>query len=110
MERARLKGNDGAESGCSFIRKGDLVYIMSEFVSDYYYVKGIQHDADVYSMTMELEYAEPEKKSSSKSGGDAKKEYKRRRYCEFPRRYPLCQQLSGGKRVQCESRKGENYD
>lgn len=58
-----------------FIRKGDLVYIMSEFVSDYYYVKGIQHDADVYSMTMELEYAEPEKESSSKSSGDAKKEY-----------------------------------
>lgn len=58
-----------------FIRKGDLVYIMSEFVSDYYYVKGIQHDADVYNMTMELEYAEPEKESSSKSGGDAKKEY-----------------------------------
>lgn len=41
-----------------FIRKGDLVYIMSGSVSNYYYVKSIQHDADVYSMTMELEYAE----------------------------------------------------
>lgn len=39
-----------------FIRKGDLVFIMSESVSDYYYVKSIQHDADVYSMTMHLEY------------------------------------------------------
>lgn len=43
-----------------FIRKGDLVYIMSESVSDYYYVKSIQHNADAYSMTMELEYAEQE--------------------------------------------------
>lgn len=40
-----------------FIRKGDFVYIMSELVTDYYYVTSIQHDADVCSMTMELEYA-----------------------------------------------------
>ena len=40
-----------------FIRKGDLVYIMSSFMSDYYYVKGIQHNADTYSMSMELRYA-----------------------------------------------------
>lgn len=40
-----------------FIRKGDSVYIMSEFVTDYYCVTSIQHDADVCSMTMELEYA-----------------------------------------------------
>lgn len=57
-----------------FIRKGDLVYIMSSAVSDYYYVKSIQHNADVYSMTMELEYAEPETQSSSNSSSE-KKEY-----------------------------------
>ena len=57
-----------------FIRKGDLVYIMSDFVSHYYYVNGIQHDADIFSMTMKLEYAEPEKKSS-KNGGSIQKAY-----------------------------------
>ena len=31
-----------------FIRKGDLVYIISGSVSDYYYVKSIQHNADAY--------------------------------------------------------------
>lgn len=40
-----------------FIRKGDLVYIMSDLVSGYFYVKSIQHNADAYSMTMELQYA-----------------------------------------------------
>ena len=55
-----------------FIRRGDLVYIMSSSVSDYYYVKSIQHNADVYSMTMELEYAEPETQSSGDSGSGAK--------------------------------------
>ena len=43
-----------------FVRKGDLVYIRSNFASEYYYVKSIQHDADVYGMTMELEYVELE--------------------------------------------------
>ena len=57
-----------------FVRKGDLVYIISGSVSNYYFVKSIQHNADAYSMTMELEYAEPEKKGS-KSGGDTIKEY-----------------------------------
>lgn len=38
-----------------FIRKGDLVYIMSSSISDYYYVKSIRHNADACSMTMELE-------------------------------------------------------
>lgn len=47
-----------------FVRKGDLVYIMSGSVQGYYYVKSIQHNADTYSMAMELEYAEPEKKSN----------------------------------------------
>lgn len=41
-----------------FIRKGDLVYIISGSVSDYYFVKSIQHSAESYSMTMELEIAE----------------------------------------------------
>lgn len=54
-----------------FVRKGDLVYIMSNSVSDYYYVKSIQHNADSYSMTMDLEYAEPERDS-----GQGMKEYK----------------------------------
>lgn len=56
-----------------FIRKGDLVYIMSSSVSDYYYVKSIQHNADVFSMTMDLELAEQQKKSNSK--GNTKKDY-----------------------------------
>lgn len=43
-----------------FVRKGDLVYIRSGLASEYYYVKSIQHDADVYGMTMELEHAELE--------------------------------------------------
>lgn len=57
-----------------FIRKGDLVYIMSSSVSDYYYVKSIQHNADAYSMTMELEWADPEEGASSGST-QAKKSY-----------------------------------
>ena len=56
-----------------FIRKGDLVYIMSSSISDYYYVKSIQHNADVYSMTMDLELAETSTESSSNSG--SKKDY-----------------------------------
>ncbi len=58
-----------------FIRKGDLVYIISGSVSDYYYVKSIQHNADAYSMTMELEYAEPEKAGGSGENAQEKKDY-----------------------------------
>lgn len=58
-----------------FIRKGDLVYIMSGSVSDYYYVKSIQHNADAYSMAMELEYAEPEKAGGSGESAPEKKDY-----------------------------------
>lgn len=58
-----------------FIRKGDLVYIISSSVSDYYYVKGIQHNADAYSMTMELEYAEPETAGGSGDSVPYKKDY-----------------------------------
>lgn len=55
-----------------FVRKGDCVYIMSDSVSGYYYVKSIQHNVEVYSMTMELEYVEPEQAGNS---GTKKKEY-----------------------------------
>lgn len=57
-----------------FIRKGDLVYIISNLASSYYYVKSIQHNADTYSMTMELEKAESEKARSS-SGNSKKTDY-----------------------------------
>ncbi len=43
-----------------FIRKGDLVYLMLGTEKGYFYVKGIRHDADTYSMTMNLEVAEQE--------------------------------------------------
>lgn len=56
-----------------FIRKGDLVYIMSASVSEYYYVKSVQHNADAGNMTMELEYAEPGTENSN--SGQEQKEY-----------------------------------
>ena len=43
-----------------YIRKGDLVYILSGLADSYYYVKGIQHDCASYSMTMQLEIAKTE--------------------------------------------------
>lgn len=43
-----------------FIRKGDLVYLIVGTSQDYFYVKGIRHDADTCSMTMDLEEAKPE--------------------------------------------------
>lgn len=61
-----------------FIRKGDLVYIMCGSVSDYYFVKSIRHNADAYSMTMELEYAETEQAGGSgaaQGNGEEKKGY-----------------------------------
>lgn len=57
-----------------FVRKGDLVYIESGSISAYYYVNSIQHNADTFSMTMDLEYAEPEAENSN--SGQEKKEYK----------------------------------
>jgi len=57
-----------------FIRKGDLVYLISELTKDYYFVKSIQHNADVYSMTMELEKAKTEVVKEQKTT-TAKKEY-----------------------------------
>lgn len=43
-----------------FIRKGDLVYVMIGSAQNYYYVVGIRHDCDNYSMTMNLELAKTE--------------------------------------------------
>ena len=40
-----------------FIRKGDLVHITVGTLKDYYYVRGIRHDADSGSMTMNLKKA-----------------------------------------------------
>ncbi len=59
-----------------FIRKGDLVYIISSITSSYYYVKSIQHNAESYNMSMDLEYAEPEEISgNSDNNGQEKKAY-----------------------------------
>ena len=40
-----------------FIRKGDLVHMTVGTLKDYYYVKGIRHDADSGSMTLDLKKA-----------------------------------------------------
>jgi hypothetical protein len=55
-----------------FVRKGDLVYVISELARSYYYVKGVQHTADTYSMAMDLELAEPKKE---KAKSEKKKDY-----------------------------------
>ena len=58
-----------------YIRKGDLVYIISGTAKDYYYVKSIQHNAEQYSMTMDVELAKTETvKEENKT--EKKKEYK----------------------------------
>lgn len=48
-----------------YIRKGDMVYMGVGSVSGYYYVKGIQHDADTMGMTMSIE---PSGKKSDPQG------------------------------------------
>lgn len=40
-----------------FVRKGDLVHITAGTLNDYYFVKGIRHNADSVSMTMDLKKA-----------------------------------------------------
>lgn len=40
-----------------FVRKGDLVHITAGTLNDYFFVKGIRHDADSASMTMDLKKA-----------------------------------------------------
>lgn len=37
-----------------FVRKGDRVYLMLGTSTGYFYVKGIRHDADTHTMTMDL--------------------------------------------------------
>lgn len=49
-----------------FIRKGDLVYIISSLRSEYYFVNSIQHDCDIHSMTMQLEIAKKETEKGNK--------------------------------------------
>lgn len=56
-----------------FIRKGDLVYLMVGSSNGYYYVKGIRHDADTFSMTMDLEIAD--RKTVSENSTSSKKDY-----------------------------------
>lgn len=57
-----------------FIRKGDLVYVIAGVSDDYYYVKGIRHDCESFSMTMELEKAEA-KIVTAENTTETKKEY-----------------------------------
>lgn len=59
-----------------FVRKGDIVYVMGNFASDYYYVKSVQHNADTCNMSMELERAEQGKTDRGSNGNSQeKKEY-----------------------------------
>lgn len=57
-----------------YIRKGDLVYMDVGSIKGYYYVTGIQHDADTLSMTMNIEPAE--KNSISKNKKSTSDSYK----------------------------------
>ncbi len=59
-----------------FIRRGDLVYIISGLFSDYFYVKSLQHNIDSFSMSMQLELAEQEAANSSENETITEKEYK----------------------------------
>ena len=58
-----------------FIRKGDLVYIISSVAKDYYYVTSIQHNAESCSMTMSVELAKP-KVVTAENKTEKKKDYK----------------------------------
>lgn len=57
-----------------YIRKGDLVYIMAGVSDNYYYVKGIRHDCETFSMTMELELAKAE--TVKENSIESKRDYK----------------------------------
>jgi hypothetical protein len=41
-----------------FIRKGDMVYVKSGTLNDYFLVSGVRHDADIRKMTMDLKRKE----------------------------------------------------
>lgn len=58
-EDGRIEKNMTLQSpDVPFIRKGDRVYVMNGFASNYYDVKGIRHHADSCSMEMDLEWIE----------------------------------------------------
>lgn len=80
---------------------------MSELAQSYYYVKGIQHTADTYSMTMDLELAEPKKEKAS---SEKKKDYNVGDIVNFHGRNPLREQLPRLKRLQSQGRKSKDYD
>lgn len=50
-----------------YVRKGDVVHVAIGTTSGYYFVKGIQHDADSGNMTMDLKKAETKKVVISQS-------------------------------------------
>lgn len=61
-----------------FIRKGDLVYLMAGTSEGYFFVKGIRHDIDTYSMTMDLEATDQGSaggRTSSGSSASGEKSY-----------------------------------
>lgn len=58
-----------------YIRKGDLVYIIAGLKDAYYYVKGIRHDCESSSMTMEVAYAGNAKKKKKKKTDSKEKDY-----------------------------------
>ena len=56
-----------------FLRKGDVIYFVhSGKNGSYYYVTGIQHDADSRTMTMSLELAEKKESSNKQNSGNGK--------------------------------------
>ncbi len=57
-----------------FIRKGDLIYVVGGIADSYYFVKGIRHDCENYSMTMEIEIAKQET-VTEENKTESKKEY-----------------------------------
>lgn len=55
-----------------FIRKGDLVYLIAGTSEGYFYVKGVRHDADDFSMTLNLEAAEQDVEVQDAVSGDSR--------------------------------------
>lgn len=54
-----------------YIRKGDMVYMKAGSITGYYYVTGIQHDADAQGMTMNIESVEKNSISNNKKSVSA---------------------------------------
>ncbi|MBR1744362.1 MAG: hypothetical protein IJ733_21385 [Lachnospiraceae bacterium] len=57
-----------------WIRKGDYIYLTAGVSDSYYYVKGIRHDCESYSMTMDLKKIKTSKVKENKT--ESKKKYK----------------------------------